>query len=118
MTRILLAVGLFAAVTAVASSDPTSTAMRATRPDGRTIRVKDLAFDRDVFHITLNGTLHLLAPVSGKNVGAVFIGRGAYELTPASDVERGMLAVNAADPSLKTLRDDFDAMTIFDADLL
>ncbi|HEY6140516.1 MAG TPA: M1 family aminopeptidase [Thermoanaerobaculia bacterium] len=109
---------LLSALTAVASPDPTYTALRAARPDGRTVAVKDFAFDRDVYHVTLNGTLHLLAPVDGKDVGAVFTGRGAYELTPVSEVERKMLALNANDSSLKTLRDDFDAMTIFDAALI
>ena len=109
---------LLSAFAAVASPDPTYTALRAARPDGRTIAVKDFAFDRDVYHVTLNGTLHLLAPVDGKDVGAVFTGHGAYELTPVSEVERKMLALNANDSALKTLRDDFDAMTIFDAALV
>lgn len=109
---------LLSALSAVASPDPTYTALRAARPDGRTVAVHDLAFDRDVYHVTLNGTLHLLAPVDGKDVGAVFTGRGAYELTPVSEVERKMLALNAADPALKTLRDEFDSMTIFDAALI
>lgn len=118
MKLTLWAIGLFAALTAAAAPDPTYTALRAARPDGRTIAVNDFAFDRDVYHITLAGTLHLLAPVAGKNVGAVFVGRGAYELTPASEVERKTLAVNVSDPALKTFRDEFDSMVIFDADLL
>jgi hypothetical protein len=118
MKLILWAVALFTAVTATAASDPTYSAFRAARPDGRTIAVTNLAFDRDVFHVTLDGTLHLLPPVAGKNAAAVFIGRGAYELTPASEVERRTLGVNAADPALKTFRDEFDSMVIFDADLM
>lgn len=108
------------ALTAAASfaGDPTYTALRAARPDGRTIAVNNFTFDRDVYHVTLNGTMHLLAPVSGQTVGAVFTGHGSYELTPASDVERKSLAINADDASLKTFRDEFDSMTIFDAELL
>src|SRR4029077_19393851 len=87
-------------------------------PDGRTIAVNNVAFDRDVYHVTLSGTLHLLAPAGGKTVGAVFLGHGAYELTPVSEVERRTLAINAADPALKTLRDEFEAMTIFDEALI
>src|SRR4029079_14543904 len=115
MRWLLAGAALLSALAAVASPDPTYTALRAARPDGRTVAVKDFAFDRDVYHVTLNGTLHLLAPVDGKDVGAVFTGHGAYELTPVSEVERKMLALNANHSALKTLRDDFDAMTIFDA---
>jgi len=114
----LVAAALFVAIAAPAATDPTYSALRAARPDGRTIAVNDFAFDRDVYHVTLNGTLHLLAPVDGKTLGAVFTGHGSYELTPASEVERKTLAINAADPSLKTLRDEFDSMTIFDAALI
>jgi Peptidase family M1 domain len=117
MKWILTLIASFAAI-AAAAADSTYTALRAARPDGRTIAVSDFAFDRDVYHVTLNGTLHLLAPVDGKTVGAVFTGRGAYELKPATEVERKTLAVNAADPALQTLRDDFDSMTIFDAALI
>ena len=109
---------LTAAAAASASVDPTYAALRAARPDGRTIAVNGLAVDRDVYHVTLSGTLHLLAPVGGKTVGAVFLGHGAYELTPVSEAERRSLANNAADPALKTLRDEFDAMTIFDEALI
>ena len=118
MTRTFLALSLFLSMSASASTDPTYATLRAGRPDGRTIPVKDLSFDRDAYRITLDGTLHLLAPLSGKNIGAVFIGHGAYELTPATEVERKSLAINASDPSLKTLRDEFDSMIVFDTDLL
>lgn len=118
MRWFFIGAALLSALVASASPDPTYTALRAARPDGRTVAVKDFAFDRDVYHVTMSGTLHLLAPVDGKDVGAVFTGHGAYELTPVSEVERKTLALEANDPALKTLRDEFDSMTIFDAALI
>jgi len=115
---VLSAVTALAAVSGFAAGDPTYTAFRAARPDGRTVAVQNLSFERDAYRVTLNGALHLLPPVAGKDVGAVFIGRGAYELTPSSENERKMLAVYTADPPLKSLRDDFDSMILFDADLM
>ena len=64
MYRSLIAVGLFAAATAFAASDPTYVALRAARPDGRVIDVKDFAVDRDAYHISLTGALYPLAPES------------------------------------------------------
>ncbi len=118
MKRFLLcAAGVLTAFAALAS-DPSYTALRTSRPDGRTVPTNNFVFDRDVYHVALTGTLHLLAPVNGTTVGAVFVGRGSYELTPASDNERKMLAVNAEDPSLKIFRDEFESIVIFDRDLI
>src|SRR5204863_1249692 len=75
-------------------------ALRASRPDGRTIAVKDLTLERDAYRITLrSGTVHLLAPVGRDTVGAVFIGDGSYQLSPATDNERRhlQLVANRAD---------------------
>ena len=81
MKRILLALAAFSAFSAAAATDATYSALRSARPDGRTIAVHNFTFDRDVYHVTLDGTLHLLAPVAGTTVGAVFTGHGSYELT-------------------------------------
>ena len=63
--------------------------LRASRPDGRSIAVKDLTLERDAYRINFrSGVVHLLAPVGRETVGAVFIGAGSYQLTPASDAER------------------------------
>ncbi len=118
MKRILLGLAALAAFSAAAATDPAYSALRSARPDGRTIAVHNFTFDRDVYRITLDGTLHLLAPAGGATSGAVFTGHGSYELTPASNNERQSLAINANDPALKTLQDTFDAMTIFDTGLL
>ncbi len=118
MTRILSALGLFVAVTATASPDPTYSALRAARPDGRSIALANLAVDRDAYHITLSGSLHLLAPVEGKSVGAVFLGQGSYTLTPASDDERRQLRISSGDEKLTTLNDTFESAVFFDAPLI
>ncbi|MBI2214026.1 MAG: hypothetical protein HYU52_10300 [Acidobacteria bacterium] len=92
-----------------AQSDPSYAALRAAKPDGRTITLTNFTFDRDVVHVTLNGTLHLLAPVEGRTSGAVFVGQGSYELRPATPQERRQLAINAADDKLETIADQFDS---------
>jgi hypothetical protein len=88
------------ASTAFAQEAAEYRSLRASRPDGRTIGVKDLTLDRDAYRITLrSGTVHLLAPVGRETVGAVFIGEGTYQLTPATDSERRhlQLVANRAD---------------------
>src|SRR5438094_664737 len=118
MNRILFAIGAFCAVSATAASDPTYVALRAARPDGRTIAVNNLAIDRDVYHITLTGTLNLLSPVEGATVGAVFVGKGDYTLTPASDDEAQALRINSGEEKLTALTDSFDSAVFFDAPLI
>jgi hypothetical protein len=103
---------------ATAVDDPTYTAIRGARPDGRTITLSNFAYDRDVYHIVLNGTLGLLAPVDGKTFGAVFIGQGTYELKPASPAEKRELALFTGDDKITTLSDQFDRAVFFSADLI
>jgi hypothetical protein len=63
--------------------------LRASRPDGRTIPVKDLTLERDAYRINFrSGVMHLLAPVGRDTFGAVFIGDGSYQLNPATEAER------------------------------
>jgi hypothetical protein len=100
---------LFTALSAVAATDPVYTALRAARPDGRTITLNNFSYDRDAFHFTLNGKLHLLQPVEGKTLGAVFIGQGKYELKPAMPAERRQLAIHADNDALATLSEDFES---------
>src|SRR5262249_50324874 len=78
----------------------------------------NFTFDRDVYHFTLNGALHLLAPVNGTTAGAVFVGQGEYTLTPATPEERRVLAINAADDKLTVLTDKFESAVFFDAALV
>src|ERR1700740_1734644 len=118
MYRSLIAVGLFAAATAFAASDPTYVALRAARPDGRVIDVKDFAVDRDAYHISLTGALYPLAPVEGATAGAVFVGHGSYTPTPASFDELRQLRLNAGDDKLTALTDTFEQAVFFDAPMI
>jgi len=94
--------------------DATYTALRGARPDGRTITVKDVSLDRDVLHFQFaSGTFHLLAPVEGRTVGAVFVGHGSYKLTPATPNERRQLALSSgAGEGFESLTDTFDSMVL------
>lgn len=118
MKRLLYALCVFATIPAFAAADPTYTALRAARPDGRVITVSNFTFDRDAYHFTLNGTLHLLAPVDGKTAGAVFTGGGQYTLTPATDEEMRQLRLNSGDDKLTSLGDTFENAVFFDAPLI
>src|SRR5215510_16169191 len=100
MRGVACALVLLAASTASAQEAADYRTLRASRPDGRSIAVKDLTLERDAYRITLrSGTVHLLAPVGRDTVGAVFIGDGGYQLTPATDTERRhlQLVANRAD---------------------
>jgi hypothetical protein len=96
-----LACVLLALASAASAQDAVEyRALRASRPDGRTITVNNLTLERDAYRITLrSGVVHLLAPVGRDTVGAVFIGEGSYQLTPATDTERRhlQLVTNRAD---------------------
>ncbi len=99
-----------------AAPDPTYAALRAARPDGRTIAVHGLVLERDAFRFELaSGTLHLLAPVAGRTVGAVFVGDGSYRLVPASETERRHLALTAG-TNLEVLTDRFDSLVLLFTD--
>ena len=98
-----------------AADDPAYSALRAARPDGRSLSLVNAVFDRDVYRFTLNGSLSLLAPVNGVTFGAVFVGAGSYTLTPATDGERHLLAMNTGDDDLIALSDTFDSAVFFDA---
>jgi hypothetical protein len=89
--------------------------LRAARPDGRTVALRRFTFQRDVYRFTLYGTLHI---IGNDNAIAVFLGRGSYELAPASEAERRQLAVWTGDDKLVALRDDFDSAVFFSPDLI
>ncbi|HYO76719.1 MAG TPA: M1 family aminopeptidase [Thermoanaerobaculia bacterium] len=108
---------LIVSTIASAATDPTYAALRAIRPDGRTIALHNFVYERDVFRFTLSGTLHLLTPVEGKTEGAVFIGQGSYELTPATTLEKRQLAINANDDKLQSIADQFDSAVFLGAAL-
>ncbi len=109
---------LFLASWLSGAEDPTYSALRAARPDGRTLSLVNAQFDRDAYHFTLSGSLTLLAPVNGTTFGAVFVGTGSYTLTPATDAERRCLANNSGDESLTALSDSFGSAVLFDVSLI
>lgn len=113
-----LVVVLLASASLAAAADPAYAALRAARPDGRSLALVNAAFDRDAFHFTLNGRLHLLAPVEGVTFGAVFIGTGSYTLTPANETERRQLAIRTGDDKLTVMTDSFGSAVLFDASLV
>jgi hypothetical protein len=79
--------------------------LRASRPDGRSIAVKELILERDAYRIMLqSGAVHLLAPLGGDTFGAVFIGQGSYLLNPATPAERRHLQLVAGAKEVLTDR--------------
>src|SRR5947209_20201282 len=89
-------IGAVLAAPLAAAPDPTYTALRNARPDGRKIAVQNVTLERDAFRFQLDsGTVHFLAPVDGRTVGAVFMGRGSYRLIPATPYERQQLALSS-----------------------
>jgi hypothetical protein len=107
---------LFAA-TLVAAETPEYDALRAARPDGRRVAVSGLELQRDAFRLFFEeGTFHLLPPVAGRDFGAVFMGRGAYELHPATETERHHLRLVTGDKQLTVLTDRFTQIVLLFTD--
>jgi Peptidase family M1 domain len=103
------------APTAFAQETALYRGLRSSRPDGRTIPVKDLTLERDAYRITLrSGVVHLLAPVDRETFGAVFIGDGSYQLTPATDAERRHLRLVSG--NAEPLSDRFKRMVLLFTD--
>jgi len=108
---------LLVATSARAATVPEYDALREMRPDGRTVTVQGLSLVRDAFTIELrSGVVHLLIPVRGTTVGAVFIGDGVYRLTPATAAERRQLRLQTGEAQLETLTDRFDRLVLFFTD--
>ena len=119
LSRGLVAVGSLTLVAAPVSAQtvPEYDAVRAARPDGRTILVNGLTLVRDVYRIDLrSGVLHLLAPLEGETFGAVFLGDGEYRLEPATESEQRHLRLVTGNERLG-LR-DIDKPGVGDHDVL
>lgn len=69
-------------------------ALRSASPMGDGVIVKDFALERQggIFHFA-QGNFFFYAPVNGKVTGAVFQGKGHFDLTPAEARERHSLAL-------------------------
>jgi len=74
-----------------ANTDPTYKALRNIGT-GDMLPAKELVLKRDAGKFVLNGVLTFLAPVNGKVTGAVFFGKGSFELVPPIEVERKSIA--------------------------
>lgn len=104
-----------------AAVDPTYTALRHAKPDGRKIPVQNLVLERDAFRFQLDsGALYLLTPVDGRTIGAIFVGQGSYRLTPSTPYESRQLALSSgADKGFEVLTDTFeDLLLLFTDDTL
>ncbi|HEX2225100.1 MAG TPA: hypothetical protein VHN15_12935, partial [Thermoanaerobaculia bacterium] len=121
MLLVVLAAAL--AVPVQAAPDPTYAALRGAKPDGRRIPVRNLVLERDAFRFQLDsGALHLLGPVEGRTVGAVFVGQGSYRLLPATPHETRQLALSSGaglNEGFEVLNDTFeDLLLLFTDDTL
>jgi hypothetical protein len=117
MKAIALLLLLLAASAASAQDVAEYRELRAARPDGRTVPVNGLTLVRDSFRIDLrSGVVHLVAPLGADTFGAVFVGEGAYELTPATAAERRHLQLVTGSASLDTLTDRFTRLVLLFTD--
>ncbi len=108
---------LLIAAAARADADPTYTALRAAKPSGGAVAVEDLTLERDVFRFHfVRGSFQFLEPVSGRVTGAVFVGEGAWQLTPAGEGARRHLALLQNDPKLEVLTDRFESLILLFTD--
>ena len=101
------------------AKDPTYAALRAAKPDGRTLAAKGLVLERDVFRFEFaSGAFHFLAPIEGRTVGAVFLGQGTFRLNPATPGERRRLALDSGgDPkTFESLSDSFTRLVLLFGD--
>lgn len=100
------------------ATDPTYAELRAARPDGRRVTVTNMTLERDAFRFQLDsGAFHFLKPVAGRTVGAVFVGKGSYRLSPATENERRQLALaTGGDSTFETLTDELDSLLLLFAD--
>lgn len=101
----------------LATEVPEYVAMRAARPDGRSVTVSDFTLVRDAYKLTFrSGAFHFLAPLGDRTFGAVFVGEGTYSLDPATEAERNHLALVTGDRQLEALSDSFDTMILLFSD--
>ena len=81
------------------NTDPTYRALRSALT-GEVVPVRNLVLARDAGAFTLNGALTFLAPVNGKVTGAVFFGKGRFDLVPPIEVEKAALSQVTKEPAL------------------
>jgi len=113
----LLAGTLCALTTEASSASDAYASLRQAELDGRTIPVEDMTLERDAFEIRFgNGQFHLLAPVEGRTLGAIFVGDGEYRLRPVTSGEQYAVAFRANESALEMLTETFDRMVLLFTD--
>ena len=115
LVRLALTIGLvfgFSPPAQAALEEPTYAALRAARPDGRRLEVRDLTLERDVFRFEFTGTFHLLTPVGEDTVSAVFLGQGEFKLFPATENERRHLGMIQNEKGFEVLSDSFTEIVL------
>ncbi len=92
-------------------------ALKAAQPQKSGFQVDGIVLVRDAFTFRLkSGAFFPLAEVSGRVVGGVFKGKGDFELKPAAENERRMLALRARQKDLQVLADSFEKAVFLFAD--
>jgi hypothetical protein len=79
---------------AAPNSNKTYASLRAVLPGSESVSVKEFTLEREggVFHFE-SGTFYFYQPVEGRVTGAVFEGKGRFDLTPQAAGERRSLAL-------------------------
>ena len=101
----------------IAAADATYASLRAAAPAGGGVAVENLTVERDVFTFHFDsGTFYFLAPVAERAPGAVFVGRGSYDLKPVAASEARHLELVAHEKGLQALHDQFDSLVLLFTD--
>jgi hypothetical protein len=84
-----------------ANLQKTYAALRADLPGGESVAVKDFSLAREggVFHFG-QGNFYFYSPVEGRVTGAVFVGKGRFDLTVKSASEQRSLALLTKSPGM------------------
>ncbi|HSS44053.1 MAG TPA: M1 family aminopeptidase [Thermoanaerobaculia bacterium] len=113
----LLALVSLSASAIAQESNPTYAALRAARPQGRSLAVQNLVLERDAFRLQFaSGTFQFLTPVENRTVGAVFVGDGGLELKAGPDAERRQLTLMTGEKDVSTMSDRFDSAVLLFSD--
>src|ERR1035438_1009905 len=92
------------------NAQATYAALRADLPGAESVTVKDFKLEREggVFHFD-QGAFYFYAPVEGHVTGAVFAGKGSFELAPKEKSEQKSLALLTKS---STMKQDFSTVVL------
>lgn len=100
-----------------ADADAIYSALRSARPEGSAVAVRAMTLERDVFRFRFDsGAFQFLRAVAGRRFGAVFVGQGTVELSPASEAERRQLALETGDKALEVFAERFEEAVLLFTD--